>query len=241
MTWYKRNSTWRVRIKGRLIGNFKTLDDAVAARDRADPSYAEWRVLTAEERAVNRKKVLQAYADKVKKSPVLISNRQDANKKYKSSAKGIAARKAYDSTPEAKAAHARVTGRVVNRIGIKIHKMLREGGVSGTVLSFTEFASDDDTRAFFEASFEPWMSWANYGTHKKGAELESAWNIGHKIPRSAYDHSNEDDIRRCWSRMNLFAQDAKQNANASDRLPNSCVLLSLRPVWPLAWNDSLPV
>lgn len=240
ITWYKRNSTWRVRIKDRLIGNFKQLTDAVEARNRADPSYATWRLLTPEEKKANQKSRQDQYLKDKKDDPVFLAGRKSAQLKYKKSAHGIRKRKEYQSKPETKLAHARVTGRLVNRIGIKILKMFHNGGVSGTVSNFTEFASDSDCRAFFESTFEPWMSWENYGLHRKNAGFRSAWQVGHKIPRSAYDHMNEEDIRRCWKKINLFAQDAKENIHASSKLPSKDELMLLRSVWPVAWKDSIP-
>ena len=48
-------------------------------------------------------------------------------------------------------------------------------------------------RAHFEALFQPWMNWDNYGE----------WQIDHKKPCSLFDHTNPNHIKECWALENL--------------------------------------
>ena len=84
-------------------------------------------------------------------------------------------------------------------------------------------------------------TWQNRGRHVHSSPLRTAWQIGHKIPKDAYDETNNVDMHRCWHPSNLFAQDAAENAsNNSAVLPTNDELLQMRSVWPCSWNDDVP-
>ena len=78
------------------------------------------------------------------------------------------------------------------------------------------------------------MSWDNYGPYDPHGPR--TWNIGHRIPLSKYDASNESDFKRCWSKANLFAQCSKENNENRDKLPDDEILNTLVDVWPLNWG-----
>jgi len=241
ITWYKRNSTWRVRVRGVLVGNFFSFEEAVSKRDIAEPSYAAFRTMTTEEKAARGKEKSYEYFTKTKHDPVRKQARKDACFKYKHSEHGIGKIQARQQLPHVRAAHAAVTGRLINRIGQKIMKMFKDGKlVSQTVSEYTPFTSNEDAKAHFDSQFEDWMSWDNHGLHNAGAPYKAAWQVGHKIPRAKYDHSNPEDIKRCWSAVNLFPQDAKENIENRDKMPPPEVLLPLREIWPASWKGVLP-
>jgi len=101
--------------------------------------------------------------------------------------------------------------------------------------------TEAEWQAHFASQFEPWMDWPNHGKHKKGAPPKSKWNVGHKIAQSRYDHSDPDEVRKCWSLANLFPQCAKENVEQNNRyLPSFETLLAMRAEWPKAWNGVLP-
>ena len=85
-----------------------------------------------------------------------------------------------------------------------------------------------------------WMTWENHGKHEAGAAPHTKWQIGHIIPCSAYDHSNDGDLKRCFALENLMAQDARENLLLGTKLPSVSVLLELRHLWPAAWGGVLP-
>ena len=112
----------------------------------------------------------------------------------------------------------------------KLVKMLRGTNQSSTISKWTEFDSHNDIKRHFENQFEDGMSWTNYGSGN------DKWNIGHRIARAQYDHSNPEDVRRCWSKKNLFPQWQTENLSLGAKLPSSKVLAGLADVHPIAWS-----
>lgn len=53
------------------------------------------------------------------------------------------------------------------------------------------------------------MSWENYGR---------AWHVDHIIPCSAFDHTKEEEIAKCWNWQNLRPMWARQNLLKSDQI-----------------------
>ena len=117
-----------------------------------------------------------------------------------------------------------------DRIRQKLIKMLHGSGESSTVSKWTEFALPGDIKRHFEAQFIDGMSWSNYGY---GSDK---WNIGHRIARALYDSSNPEDVRRCWSKKNLFPQWQRENLSLKTTLPAPSVLAELADVHPIAWS-----
>lgn len=128
----------------------------------------------------------------------------------------------------------------------KVGRMLRSGHIeSHTVKKMTSLGSNQDLRMHIESTFpkDGSMHWANYG--RKSVTKEEAskwmfWEVGHRIARSMYNPSLAEDVRRCWSYSNIFAQNAKENNSLRVKLPSDDELLSVYDLWPLAWKDVLP-
>ena len=117
----------------------------------------------------------------------------------------------------------------------KIRKMVRGiQNTSKTVETYTEFTSSADMLAHFDTTFDDWMTPANYGYG------DGKWHVGHRIAKAMYNPHIERDVRSCWAKANLFAQEQKENMELSVTLPSDEVLLSVRQYWPVAWNDQLP-
>ena len=128
---------------------------------------------------------------------------------------------------------------LAHAIGCKLSKMAKHlRQKSATVSSYTEFEDAGDLKRHLESLFDPWMTFENFGKHRRKEERK--WNIGHRIARFHYDPTVEEDVRRCWMKMNLFPQDAVENLRAKVTLPQEAELLQLRACWPTSWNDKLP-
>ena len=133
----------------------------------------------------------------------------------------------FHKTNKGKAATARNNDRVATKKPIKtwrvqqLNRSLRKHSEDGT--KFPELG------AHFESTFEPWMNWSNYGQYKKNGPR--AWNVGHKIPCSAYEDTAS-EMDKCFHLDNLFAQDAKENAVQHMRMPSLAVLVTLKRVLP---------
>ena len=101
------------------------------------------------------------------------------------------------------------------------------------------FEDNADAEAFFESTkTEPWMRDAPWGPRTKTTEPQTVLQIGHQIPKAWYRHDDEAEIRKCWSRANLFAQCAVENHEAADRnLLTREAWMALKAVWPKQCAD----
>lgn len=124
-------------------------------------------------------------------------------------------------------------------IGCRLSTSLRKEPTDSIRLTkWTQFTGAADIQNHFRSTFDSeWMTWENYGPYR--IDGPRTWDIGHRIPLSMYGTSKE-DMLRCWSKANLFAQCAKENNEQRDRMPPRIVLLSLREVWPLSWLGIMP-
>ena len=149
-------------------------------------------------------------------------------KKYVASEKGVAKRKERGREPMVLLSHS-------------LFLMLKEQhGCPTTFPKMGIFKTNEEARAHFQGTFEPWMTWNNYGKYEKSTSYKKKWNIGHRIAKCKYDASNHDDLLRCWSADNLFAQCAKENHENNKKIVLSeQELLKLRHVWPLGVEDDL--
>lgn len=128
-------------------------------------------------------------------------------------------------------------GKMHNNICGKISRMITGAGYeSQTVRASTMIESKETLREHFSSQFgESGMSWDNYGLE------DGTWQIGHRIARAMYDHSNPDDVKRCWSLQNLFPQWSKENRELGVALPAEAELAELRDIFPSSWLGVCPV
>jgi hypothetical protein len=122
---------------------------------------------------------------------------------------------------------------MATRMSQAMHKNV-SNEASSRLMLYTEFENSKDVRDHFESLWEPWMNWDNYGPCTKSAKN---WNIGHRIPLSYYDANDPEDVRRCWSKDNLFPQDAIENTSLNDGFPGHDVLMNIPvSVFPKVWR-----
>ena len=191
------------------------------------------------------------YKKRWRKKP---ENQQKA-RDYENSDKGRANRKRYLATPKGaqmmktavkrynasdigkqtiKKSNARNGALLINKIATKMCVMVNGTRTSSkTVNVHSVWTSSQAIKDHLESTFDGWMNWSNYGKHIVGEPRR--WQIGHRIPRSAYDGNDPEDVKNCWKAANLFAQCAKENIELCDRLPSRKVLKSLRGIWPKSW------
>jgi hypothetical protein len=182
-------------------------------------------------------------------------------KKTRSSEHGKEMSRRYEQTPHRKAWHktwaktpkgravqfrgnhsdsrrvSRKRSKVMIAIGSKICKMLRNGGLeSGTVSASTQFGTNDELRSHLTTTFDTGM---HFGNHGNGA---GHWHVGHRIARAMYDPSDPEDVRRCWSKPNIFAQWGDENLELGVKLPDDATLHSLieLKLEPKAWGGVFP-
>ena len=80
---------------------------------------------------------------------------------------------------------------------------------SSVVFRCTEFKSAAQVVAHIEHTRLNSMAWKDYGT---------TWEIDHKIPRSAYNHDDPEDVMRCWSCANVRACWKSANRSKNDQI-----------------------
>lgn len=107
--------------------------------------------------------------------------------------------------------------------------------------SLGSFESNADAQLHLESTFDrTWMNWQNHGKHEKGDSYKSKWQIGHRLPKAIFDPNNDEDLRRCWDRDNIFAQCARENVEQLDwRNLNDSELLKLQHLWPTKAQNQL--
>lgn len=167
---------------------------------------------------------------------------KECRRTYSKSDKGKAARARFQESDKGKESKAlkyqldmQDPGlRLMHRMSSKMNKMIRkEKDASYTVKEVSGIASSNELCAHFELQFSTsGMNWENYGFG------DDMWNIGHRIAKCMFDASNMEDMRRCWSKANLFPQWQTENFRLKERLPDD--LQALQNIWPVGWNDVLP-
>jgi hypothetical protein len=81
------------------------------------------------------------------------------------------------------------------------------------------FGLDTHTlRDWFEIQFTEELNWNTYGKN---------WQFDHIVPATYFDYSNEDDLRLCWSFINIRVEKIDQNKNRSNRID----VLAVRPYY----------
>ena len=135
-----------------------------------------------------------------------------------------------------KAYNKRKSAKRMNQLNRSLRLMIL--GVHPNPQSFRSlgiFDDNADAEAFFESTKTvEWMKTAPWGKCTSTTLPQTVLQIGHRIPKAWYRHDDDDgEIRKCWSRQNLFAQCAVENIKAKDRnMLTREQWLSLKAIWP---------
>ena len=168
------------------------------------------------------------------------SGRKKLMQEYRVAGKMREAMARYYKSPKGRAMQKKDNSKVSKQMQSRICRQIRNHGYSSATLArTTEFVNNQAMRDHFESTFESWMNWSNYGRQKSRHPYKTTWQYGHRIPCAAYDFSNPEDVRRCYSKANIFAQCARENHEAGSKLPDNKTLASLESVWPTGWVDGL--
>lgn len=71
-------------------------------------------------------------------------------------------------------------------------------------------------REWFELQFTEDLNWIHFGKD---------WQFDHIVPATYFDYSNEDDLRLCWSFINIRVEKIDLNKNRGNRID----VLAVRP------------
>jgi hypothetical protein len=167
---------------------------------------------------------------------------EKARKRYQENRKKLIEKNlAYTKTPAGRKTQKRAREKLMNRLSNSMyHMLLNDHRGPKSIPKLGVFADNGDVEAHFRSTFEPWMNMSNHGKYRMGDQYDQKWNIGHRLPKTIFDPSNDADLKRCWDRRNLFAQCARANIEAKDRLVLSDEeLLQLKELWPQAAGGDL--
>jgi len=173
-----------------------------------------------------------------------------ADKRYDTSAKGIVAsakkQKKYNGSAKDKARKDRANAKLkIDRKETDLFHRLRLKSCCANVAAgriqdsavfgaATEFGSNAEFRTHLAETWKEWdieMNWENYGV---------VWNIDHRIPAEAYDHSIPENIDRCWSKANMRACPPAINGAKKDKvLKSQCDIVGSR-FFPVEWGGEVP-
>lgn len=164
-----------------------------------------------------------------------------AKKRFQQSEKGKACNHRAHTSEKGKARRRRYNREMMNQLSNSLYHMVV--GKHQNPVTFPKmglFASNTDARQHFQLHFAPWMSFSNQGKYEAGMAYNVKWQIGHGIPKAAYDPTNDEDLRRCWSRDNLRPQCARENNEMRAKLPSRDWLNARSHLWPASWMGVLP-
>ena len=169
-------------------------------------------------------------------------------KRYKSSDKGKATKKRaykrYRSSEKGKARTKRSLGVIKRRrkadpAYCTDRSMLCLAGnlISGrkqtspTFVQQSSFASAAAFLAHMAANLPDGMTMEDYG---------AGWHVEHKIPREAYDFSNPEDVKRCWSPENTRGFPPADNSEKSYKIIDALCREVGEENFPLSWGGVIP-
>ena len=156
-------------------------------------------------------------------------------------AKRLVTAKKWRDSPGGKAIIKKVNAKPMNMMARSMNMMVKNKSASPvSIPSLGSFLSNNDVRVHLRKQFDGWMSWDNHGMHCAGDGRGMHWNIGHKVPKAAYDPANQNDMKNCWCPENIFPQDAFDNVSDGAKEPDAQLLDQLRHLWPEWWNGKVP-
>jgi hypothetical protein len=136
------------------------------------------------------------------------------HRRIRSTAEGREKVRRLRSTPEGRAKHNEASraahrrhlatpgGRTASRIRSRTYKVFRHLATGKPAKTFELFGcTPSEAKARIESTFWPGMSWENYGE----------WHIDHIVPVSAFDPTDPEHVRQCFSLDNLQALWAADN------------------------------
>ena len=163
-------------------------------------------------------------------------------KLYQKTSKYKEAVKRYEETDKHKEKQKRANDKIAVNPGKRLMKSIcnrisdslagRRDYFSSKLSSYTDFKDLNDIIAHFQSSFNETMTLQNYGV---------AWEIDHIIARKWYNHDDEEDIKRCWSKANLQPLSPKDNNSKRISIPKDELLYTVGvDKWPKSWNGIIP-
>ena len=80
-------------------------------------------------------------------------------------------------------------------------------------------------RKWFEIQFKDDLNWESFG---------AKWQFDHIVPASYFDYSNEEDLKLCWSFINIRVERLENNKNRGNRVD----IISVRPYFEALYQKT---
>jgi hypothetical protein len=120
-----------------------------------------------------------------------------------------------------------------------LRRMMKQSSYESHLLQYMGASRADFTaHVNHERAKDPEMTWERYGYRENG--YKGGWDIDHRIPKSKYDHTDVEDIRRCWNLRNLVPMWHVDNLAKGDTVVASECDMVGSDLWPKAWQGVLP-
>jgi len=167
-----------------------------------------------------------------------------ADSRYHKSERGSLKRKEWLSTDAGKDSTKRSRGARKERyntdhalaLSVGLHNVANQliSGKYKTSRKFIQHTSFESEYEFLEHMktrvLEAGLDWS----------IRSSFQVEHLIPICAYDHSNELDVKKCWSKANIAASSPLNNKRKSYKLDIDSIR-KVGPVYfPLSWHGNEP-
>jgi hypothetical protein len=157
---------------------------------------------------------------------------QSANKRSKTSAAGLALRKREKETKRRRRACDPAFALKNAVLCSAAHLVSGESVTSPTFVERTGFDSESEFLDLIRVS----ANTLGYTMDQHG----SVWDIEHAIPQAAYDFSNPEDVKRCWSPDNLRVMSSEDNNAKGVTLIDEVLMQVGANSFPLSWGGILP-
>ena len=92
-----------------------------------------------------------------------------------------------------------------------------------------------------EAEFQTHMKQSALALEFSMDDYGSKWVIEHIIPQEAFDFSNPEDVKRCWSAPNVRALNPKENDEKGVLIIDELCSKVGVARFPLSWNGAIPI
>jgi len=86
--------------------------------------------------------------------------------------------------------------KLLHNLRNRLYQALKRGAKKSSTLFYLG-CSIQEFKQYLESQFKEGMSWDSYGNK------EGQWSIDHINPCSSFDHSDEEQIKKCWHYSNM--------------------------------------
>jgi hypothetical protein len=169
---------------------------------------------------------------------------KSAVKKYSKSSKGVASSARYWNSDKGRASKQRGLQTARDRRSsddgyAMMHrvKSLAASLLSGklanspTFVARTSFDSCVHFRKHLKSTLPTGLKMSDHGIK---------WEVDHIIPQQAYDFSNPEDVKKCWSPSNVRAVPPKENNEKKWKIIDELCAAVRVDSYPISWNGTIP-